>query len=154
VKRSASVSITRDEGIRPDTTVEALAKLKPAFRTEGTVTAGNSSMLSDGAAAVVVVSGRALETLNAKPLARIVSYATSGVAQKDIFIAPVTAIRIVLDKAGLALTAIDLFELNEAFAAQMLACTRELKLDEERVNVNGGAIALGHPIGASGARVL
>jgi acetyl-CoA C-acetyltransferase len=153
-KRSGSTTITRDEGIRPDTTAEALAKLKPAFRTEGTVTAGNSSMLSDGAAAVVVVSGRALETLNAKPLARIVSYATSGVAPKDIFIAPVTAIPIVLDKAGLALTAIDLFELNEAFAAQMLACTRELKLDEERVNVHGGAIALGHPIGASGARVL
>jgi acetyl-CoA C-acetyltransferase len=153
-KRSASTSITRDEGIRPETTVEALAKLKPAFRAEGTVTAGNASMLSDGAAAVVVVSGRALEALGAKPQAKIVSYATSGMAPKDIFIAPVDAVRMVLDKSGLKIGDIDLFELNEAFAAQMLACSRELKLDEERVNVNGGAIALGHPIGASGARVL
>ena len=153
-KRSASVTITRDEGIRPDSTAEALAKLKPAFRSDGTVTAGNSSMLSDGAAAVVVASSRALEKIGAKPLARIVAYATSGVAPKDIFIAPVPAVRMVLDKAGLKIGDIDLFELNEAFAAQMLACTRELKLDEERVNVNGGAIALGHPIGASGARVL
>jgi acetyl-CoA C-acetyltransferase len=146
--------MTRDEGIRPDSTAEALAKLKPAFRSDGSVTAGNSSMLSDGAAAVVVVSGRALEKLGAKPLAKVVAYATSGVAPKDIFIAPVPAMRMALDKAGLKLGDIDLFELNEAFAAQMLACTRELKLDEERVNVNGGAIALGHPIGASGARVL
>jgi acetyl-CoA C-acetyltransferase len=153
-KRSASTTITRDEGIRPDTTVEALTKLKPAFRSDGTVTAGNASMLSDGAAALVVVSGRALEKLGAKPQAKIVSYATSGVAPKDIFIAPVPAMRTVLDKAGLKIGDIDLFELNEAFAAQMLACSRELKLDEERVNVNGGAIALGHPIGASGARVL
>ena len=153
-KRGASTTISRDEGIRPDSTVEALAKLKPAFRPEGVVTAGNSSMLSDGAAATVVVSGRALEKLGAKPQARIVSYATSGVAPKDIFIAPVSAIRMVLENAGLKPGDIDLFELNEAFAAQMLACTRELKLDEERVNVNGGAIALGHPIGASGARVL
>ncbi len=103
---------------------------------------------------MVVASGRALEKIGAKPLARIVSYATSGVAPKDIFIAPVPVVRMVLDKAGLKIGDIDLFELNEAFAAQMLACTRELKLDEERVNVNGGAIALGHPIGASGARVL
>jgi len=153
-KRSASVTVTRDEGIRPDTTAETLVKLKPAFRSDGTVTAGNSSMLSDGAAAVVVASARALEKIGAKPLARIVAYATSGVAPKDIFIAPVPAVRMVLDKAGLKIGDIDLVELNEAFAAQMLACTRELKLDEERVNVNGGAIALGHPIGASGARVL
>jgi acetyl-CoA C-acetyltransferase len=111
-------------------------------------------MLSDGAAALVVVSGRSLESLSAKPLARIVSYATSGVAPKEIFIAPVSAMRMALEKAGLAIRDIDLFELNEAFAAQMLACTRELKLDEEKVNVHGGAIALGHPIGASGARVL
>jgi acetyl-CoA C-acetyltransferase len=139
--------------LRPDTTVEALAKLKPAFRI-GTVTAGNSSLLSDGAAALVVASARAAEKLGTKPLARVVSYATSGVAPKDIFIAPVLAVRQVLDKAGLALKDIDLFELNEAFAAQMLACGKELKLDESRVNVHGGAIALGHPIGASGARVL
>jgi len=153
-KRSASASLNRDEGIRPDTTAEALAKLKPAFRAEGTVTAGNASMLSDGAAAVVVASARAVEKIGAKSLAKIVAYATSGVAPKDIFIAPVPAVRMALDKAGLKVSDIDLFEINEAFAAQMLACIRELKLDEERVNVHGGAIALGHPIGASGARVL
>jgi acetyl-CoA C-acetyltransferase len=145
--------VSRDEGLRPDTTVEELAKLKPAFRI-GTVTAGNSSLLSDGAAAIVVGSARAAEKLGTKPLARVVSYATSGVAPKDIFIAPVLAIRQALDKASLALKDIDLFELNEAFAAQMLACGKELKLDESRVNIHGGAIALGHPIGASGARVL
>jgi acetyl-CoA C-acetyltransferase len=147
-------TVARDEGIRPDTTPEGLAKLKPSFREGGTVTAGNASMLSDGAAALVVGSSRAAERLGSKPLARIVAYATSGVAPKDIFIAPVFAIRQVLDRAGLALKDIDLFELNEAFAAQMLACSKDLKLDESRVNVHGGAIALGHPIGASGARVL
>jgi acetyl-CoA C-acetyltransferase len=147
-------TVTRDEGVRADTTAEGLAKLKPAFRDSGTVTAGNASMLSDGAAAVVVASRRAAERLNAKPLARIVAYATSGVAPKDIFIAPVAAVRQVLERAGLGAKDIDLFELNEAFAAQMLACGNELELDESKVNVNGGAIALGHPIGASGARVL
>ena len=149
-----SKSVTRDEGFRPETSLEGLAKLKPSFREGGTVTAGNSSMLSDGAAAVVVGSARAAERLGIKPLARIVAYSASGVAPKDIFIAPVAAVRQVLDKAGLALKDIDLFELNEAFSAQMLACAKELKLEESKVNVNGGAIALGHPIGASGARVL
>ena len=147
-------TVNRDESMRPETTVESLARLKPAFRDDGTVTAGNASTLSDGAAAVVVGSARAAERLGTKPLARIVAYATSGVAPKDIFIAPVLAVRQVLDKANLRIEEIDLFELNEAFAAQMLACGKELKLDEARVNVNGGAIALGHPIGASGARVL
>jgi acetyl-CoA C-acetyltransferase len=147
-------AVARDEGFRPDTTAETLAKLKPAFREDGTVTAGNSSMLSDGAAAVVVGAARAAERLGTKPLARIIASSTSGVAPKDIFLAPVYAVRQVLDRAGLALKDIDLFELNEAFAAQMLACGNELKLDESRLNVNGGAIALGHPIGASGARVL
>jgi acetyl-CoA C-acetyltransferase len=147
-------TVSRDEGIRADTTPEALAKLRPAFREGGTVTAGNASTLSDGGAAVVVASARAAERLGTKPLARVVAYATSGVAPKDIFIAPVPAVRQVLDRAGLRLGDIDLFELNEAFAAQMLACGKELGLDEERVNVNGGAIALGHPIGASGALVL
>jgi acetyl-CoA C-acetyltransferase len=146
--------VSRDEGLRPDTSAQELAKLKPAFRPDGSVTAGNSSLLSDGAAALVVASVRASEKLGTKPLARVVSYATSGVAPKDIFIAPVLAVRQALDRAGLALKDIDLFELNEAFAAQMLACGKELKLDESRVNVHGGAIALGHPIGASGARVL
>jgi acetyl-CoA C-acetyltransferase len=147
-------TVARDEGMRPDSTAEALAKLRPAFRPEGRVTAGNASMLSDGAAAVVVASGPAVERLGVNPLARIVAYATSGVAPKEIFIAPVLAVRMVLEKARLSLTDIDLFEINEAFAAQMLACLKELKLDEERVNVHGGAIALGHPIGASGARTL
>ena len=146
--------VAKDEGIRPETTVETLAKLKPAFREGGTVTAGNASTLSDGAAALVVGTARAAESLGTKPLARIVAYATSGVAPKEIFIAPVLAVLQVLEKAGLKLGDIDLFELNEAFAAQMLACGKELRLDPNRVNVHGGAIALGHPIGASGARVL
>jgi acetyl-CoA C-acetyltransferase len=146
--------VSRDEGLRPETTLEALAKLKPLFREGGCVTAGNSSLLSDGAAALVVGSARAAEKLGTKPLAHVVSYATSGVAPKDIFIAPVLAVRQALEKAGLNAKDIDLFEMNEAFAAQMLACTKELKLDEARINVYGGAIALGHPIGASGARVL
>lgn len=148
-------TVARDEGIRPDTTAEGLAKLRPAFKADGgTVTAGNASQLSDGAAAAVVASGRAVEQLGAKPLARVVSYATSGVHPKDIFIAPVGAVRGALEKAKLSLADIDLFELNEAFAAQMLACGKELGLDESKVNVHGGAIALGHPIGGSGARVL
>jgi acetyl-CoA C-acetyltransferase len=146
--------VARDEGLRPETTVESLTKLKPAFREAGTVTAGNASTLSDGGAAVVVGSARTAERLGSKPLARIVAYSTSGVAPKDIFIAPVLAVRQVLETARLRLEDVDLFELNEAFAAQMLACGKELKLDEAKVNVNGGAIALGHPIGASGARVL
>ncbi len=146
--------VTRDEGLRPDTTVEGLAKLRPSFKKDGTVTAGNASALSDGSAALVVSSGKAAAALGVKPLARVLAYATSGVAPKDIFIAPVLAVRQVLAKAGLAIKDIDLFELNEAFAAQMLACGKDLGLDESRVNVHGGAIALGHPIGASGARVL
>ena len=146
--------VARDESIRPETTLETLTKLKPAFREGGTVTAGNASTLSDGAAAVVVGTARAAEALGTKPLARIVAYATSGVAPKDIFIAPVLAVQQVLDKAGLKAGDIDLFELNEAFAAQMLASNKELRLDVNRLNVHGGAIALGHPIGASGARVL
>jgi acetyl-CoA C-acetyltransferase len=147
-------TVSRDEGMRPDTTVEGLAKLRPSFREGGTVTAGNASTLSDGAAALVVGTMKAAERLGVRPLAKVVAYATSGVAPKDIFIAPVYAVRQVLEKAALRLGDIDLFELNEAFAAQMLACGAELKLDESRVNVHGGAIALGHPIGASGARVL
>jgi acetyl-CoA C-acetyltransferase len=147
-------TVSRDEGLRPDTTVEGLVKLRPSFREGGTVTAGNASTLSDGAAAMVVGTARAAERLGVRPLARVVAYATSGVNPKDIFIAPVLAVRQVLEKAGLKLADIDLFELNEAFAAQMLACGKELGLDEAKVNVHGGATALGHPIGASGARVL
>ena len=134
--------------------MEALAKLKAAFRDKGTVTAGNASQLSDGAAAVVVASAKAAERIDTKPLGRVVAYATSGVAPKEIFIAPVYAVRQVLEKAKLNLGDVDLVEMNEAFASQTLACARELKLDESKLNVNGGAIALGHPIGASGARVL
>ncbi len=147
-------TLDQDESIRPETTREGLAKLKPAFREGGSVTAGNASTLSDGAAAVVVASPRTADRLGRKPMARVLAYATSGVAPKDIFIAPVLAVRQVLQKADMKLADIDLFELNEAFAAQMLACGKELGLDEAKVNVNGGAIALGHPIGASGTRVL
>jgi acetyl-CoA C-acetyltransferase len=147
-------TVARDESIRPDTTLEGLSRLSPSFRKDGTVTAGNSSTLSDGAAALVVASDEAVSGLEKKPLAEITAYATSGTPPKDIFIAPVLAIRQVLEKARLTIRDIDLFEINEAFAAQMLACTKELGLDLDRVNVNGGAIALGHPIGASGARVL
>jgi len=149
-----AITVSKDEGIRAESTVEGLAKLKPAFQPTGTVTAANASQLSDGAAALVVASSDAADRFGAKPLAKVIAYATSGVDPKDIFIAPVTAVRMVLAKAGLTIDDIDLFELNEAFASQMLACSTQLKLDESRVNVNGGAIAIGHPIGASGARVL
>ncbi len=144
-------TISQDEGIRPETNETALAKLRTVFQTDGSVTAGNASQMSDGAAALVVVSEEAASKFAPKPLAKVIAYATSGVAPKDIFIAPVPAIQMVLAKAKLSLKDIDLFELNEAFASQMLACLKELHLDESRVNVNGGAIALGHPIGASGA---
>jgi acetyl-CoA C-acetyltransferase len=150
--RPGAEAVTEDEGPRADTSVERLASLKPVFDAHGTVTAGNSSMISDGAAAVIVarLGGAGV----ARPLARIRAAAVAGVAPKDLFIAPVPAIRRVLEKARLAVKDIDLFEINEAFAAQMLACIRELNLDPARVNIHGGAIALGHPIGASGARVL
>ena len=147
-------TVSRDEGIRPETTPDSLARLRPVFKSDGSVTAGNSSQLSDGAAAVIVGTEAAARRLGVQPLARIVAYATSGVAPKDLFIAPISAIRMVLDKAKLRPGDIDLFELNEAFAAQMLACGKGLELSDDRVNVHGGAIALGHPIGASGARVL
>lgn len=148
-------TVAKDEGIRADTSLEALTKLRPPFKPDGgTVTAGNASQLSDGGAAVILASDKAAKGIGTRPLARVVSYATSGVAPRDIFIAPVPAVRMALEKARLRLNDIDLFELNEAFAAQMLACGKELGLDGSKVNVHGGAIALGHPIGASGARVL
>ncbi len=146
--------MTADEGPRPDTTQEALSKLRPAFQSDGTVTAGNSSMLSDGASAVVVADKQTADDSPAPYKARIVASFTSGVEPRDIFIAPVAAIRGVLERASLTLDDIDLFEINEAFAAQMLACLKQLQLDREKVNICGGAIALGHPIGASGARTL
>ncbi len=143
-----------DEGIRAETNIEGLGKLRPAFSKDGTVTAGNASQISDGAAAIVVASAQKAEQLGIKPLAKIVAYHTSGVAPKDIFRAPSLAVPAVLEKAGLSVKDIDLFELNEAFAAQALQNVREAGIPEEKVNVCGGAIALGHPIGASGARVL
>jgi len=153
-KRGEPLHVDTDEYPRAGTTAEKLAALKPAFKKDGTVTAGNASGINDGAAALVVTTNdRALEA-GRKPLARILSYASTGVDPAVMGIGPVPAVRKVLERAGLKADDIDLFELNEAFAAQSLAVTRELGLDPARVNVNGGAIALGHPIGASGARVL
>ena len=145
--------VTSDEGPRLDTTRERLAHLRPAFTSDGRVTAGNSSMFSDGAAAVVVASTQFANRHELQPLARIVVSATVGTEPGDLFVAPVAAIQKVLARAQLTLGEIDLFEINEAFAAQMLACLQRLELSPEKVNVNGGAIALGHPLGASGARV-
>jgi acetyl-CoA C-acetyltransferase len=149
-----SGEVSGDEGPRRDASLSAIAALKPAFAATGAVTAGNSSQISDGAACVMVVDeARARET-DSPIKARIVATAVHGVAPKELFIAPVEAVRKVLAKAKLSLDDIDLFELNEAFAAQSLACARELELPMDKLNVHGGAIALGHPIGASGARVL
>jgi acetyl-CoA acyltransferase len=142
-----------DEGPRRDTSLEALAKLRPAFHVNGTVTAGNSSQTSDGASAVVVMSADRARALNLEPLGRFVGYATAGVEPERFGIGPVPAIRKVLKQAGLSLDQIDLVELNEAFAAQVIACLRELPIDPERLNVNGGAIALGHPLGCTGAKL-
>lgn len=151
---SGPTVIDSDQGPRADSSMESLAGLKTVFRTDGSVTAGNASMISDGAAAVVIASEAAAKKAGSSPLARVVCATTAGEKPDDLFIAPVAAVRQVLQKAGLTLDDVDLFEINEAFASQMLACLRQLELSEERVNVNGGAIALGHPIGASGARVL
>lgn len=150
----SEATIDRDEGPRPDATLEGLAKLRPAFGNDGTATAGNASQISDGAAALVVAGEQAAAEFQSPLKARIVATAVSGVEPKDLFIAPVSAIQKVLAKANLTLAGIDLVELNEAFASQCLACMRPLGLSHEQVNVHGGAIALGHPIGASGARVL
>ena len=158
--------VTVDEGPRRDSTLEALGRLKPAFElpsqasgdrgdaTIGTVTAGNAPGITDGAAATVVASERAVERLGLKPLARIVGYAQAEVAPKWLFLAPVEGVRRLLDRIELPIEAFDLIEINEAFAAQTLADGRELGFDWDKVNVNGGAIALGHPIGASGARIV
>ncbi len=153
-KRGEKALFSKDEGIRADSTAEKLAKLKPAFDQSGAVTAGNASTINDGAAAVVVASAEKAKALGKKPLARIIAYGSAGVEPKEIFYAPVHATQVVLKKAGLQLSDIDLFEYNEAFAAQVLADGKGLGLDMAKVNVRGGAIALGHPLGASGARVL
>lgn len=151
-KRSPGVAA--DEGIRADTTIDSLAKLRNVFDKDGTVTAGNASQISDGGAALVVSSLAKAEELGIKPIAKIVAYHTSGVSPKDIFRAPALAVPAVLAKAKLTLKDVDLFELNEAFAAQVLQNMKEGQIPEEKVNICGGAIALGHPIGGSGARCL
>ncbi|PYX96074.1 MAG: acetyl-CoA C-acyltransferase [Acidobacteria bacterium] len=153
-KGAAPVIFDKDESPREDTTIEALRGLKPAFKKDGTVTAGNAPGVNDGAAAVVVTSAVAAKELGAKPLVRIIAQATSGVEPKWVMMAPVTAVRKLWDKTGWKNEDVDLYELNEAFSVQALAVMRELGLDPNKVNVNGGAVALGHPIGASGARVL
>ena len=152
-KKTREFIVDKDEGIRADTTVEGLSKLKPAFAEGGTVTAGNSSQTSDGAAFVVVMSERMVKQLNVKPIARMVSYAVAGVDPRIMGIGPVAAIPKALKIADLKLNDIDLFELNEAFAAQSLAVVKELGIDKSKLNVNGGAIAVGHPLGSSGARL-
>jgi acetyl-CoA acyltransferase len=143
----------RDEGVRPDCDLAALAKLRPAFKAGGSVTAGNSSQMSDGAAALVVMDGRQAQARGLGPLARLVGYAVAGVAPELMGLGPVAAVPKVLRQTGLSLADIDLIELNEAFACQALAVIRELELDVARVNVNGGAIALGHPLGCTGAKL-
>jgi acetyl-CoA acyltransferase len=147
------VIFAQDEGPRRDTSPQALAQLRPAFHTTGSVTAGNSSQTSDGAAAVMLMSAAAAKERGIEPLARFVAYSTAGVAPERFGIGPVPAVRKVLERAGLTLDQIDLVELNEAFAAQVLAVLRELPIDPDRVNVNGGAIALGHPLGCTGAKL-
>ncbi len=147
-------AVDTDEGFRPDTSVEKLAKLKPVFAKGGTVTAGNASQISDGAAALIIASERMAREIGAEPRARIVDSCTVGVAPKDIFDAPALGISTLLKRNDLGVDDIDLFELNEAFAAQVLSNIGELGIAEDTLNVCGGGIALGHPIGASGARVL
>jgi len=151
--RTTETPFTIDEGPRRDTSPEALARLRPAFHARGTVTAGNSSQTSDGAAAVIVTSGELAKQRGLKPLGRFVAFTTAGVEPERFGIGPVPAIRKVLKIAGLTLDQIDLVELNEAFAAQVLACLKELPIDPDRLNVNGGAIALGHPLGCTGAKL-
>jgi acetyl-CoA acyltransferase len=153
-KKGPPSRVTADEGPRVDTSLEKLSALKPAFRQGGTVTAGNSSSLNDGAAAVLLVSARVAKELGKPPLARVVSSGTAGVDPRIMGIGPVPASKKALERAGWAPRDVDLVEINEAFAAQSIACVRDLGLDPARVNVNGGAIALGHPLGASGARIL
>jgi acetyl-CoA C-acetyltransferase len=153
-KKGEPLIVSRDEGPREDTSLEALARLKPAFKKDGTVTAGNAPGVNDGAAAVVVTTALKAREMGAKPMARIVAQATSGVEPKWVMMAPLEAVRKIWEKTGWSAEAVDLYEINEAFSAQCCALTSELQLDPSRVNVNGGAVALGHPIGASGARIL
>jgi acetyl-CoA C-acetyltransferase len=153
-KKGAVTVVKRDESVREDASLEALAALKPAFKKDGTVTAGNAPGVNDAAAAVVVMSAAKAKQLGLKPLVTIKAQATSGVAPKWVMLAPVTGVQKVLKKAGWNRDEVDLYELNEAFSVQALGVTKELGLSLDKVNVNGGAVAIGHPIGASGARVL
>lgn len=153
-RRGDPVIFSQDEGPRPGTTLETLARLKAAFKSDGVVTAGNASQISDGASALAIASEEAVKRHGLEPMARIVASATTGVEPSMVMMAPVSSVRKVRERAGWSEDEADLFEINEAFAAQGVAVCRELPLDTEKVNVNGGAIALGHPIGASGARIL
>jgi acetyl-CoA acetyltransferase family protein len=153
-KKGEPLLVTTDERPRRDTTLEALARLKPAFRKNGTVTAGNSSGLNDGAAALLLMSAEKAAQLGLQPLARLVASAAAGVPPRSMGMGPVPATRKALGRAGVGLDQVGLVEINEAFAVQTLAVMRELGLEEEKTNVNGGAIALGHPLGCSGARIL
>ena len=153
IKLGDGTTVDIDQGPRADTSLEKLAALQPSFKPDGQVTAGNSSQISDGAAAVLLMSAERARALGLKPMARIVATAVAGVRPEIMGWGPVPAIRKVLDRAGLSLKDIDLFEINEAFAVQVLACNTELRIDEEKLNVNGGAVALGHPLGCSGARL-
>ncbi len=153
-KKGPATIFDHDEPVREDTSSQSLMKLQPAFKPDGTVTAGNAPGVNDGAAAVVVMSSDRATSLGLTPLARIVGQATSGVPPRLVMMAPVDAIRKLIDKVGWTLDSVDLFELNEAFSVQAVAVTRELGISSTRVNVHGGAVALGHPIGASGARIL
>jgi len=146
--------VDRDESIRPETTAEALARLRPVFKADGSVTAGNAPGVNDGAAALVVTSEAHASALGVRPMARIVGQAVSGLPPKYVLMTPVEAVRRLLSKIGWTLDDVDLIELNEAFAAQAVAVIRELQLDAAKVNIQGGAVALGHAIGSSGARVL
>ena len=153
-RKRTKALVSRDEGPRPDTSMEALARLRPVFVKGGTVTAGNSSPMNDGAAGMILATAAGLERTGLTPMARLVSSAAAGVHPDVMGIGPVPASRLALERAGLAVSALDLVELNEAFAAQAVACRNELGLDPDTLNVNGGAIALGHPLGCSGARIL
>jgi acetyl-CoA acetyltransferase family protein len=152
-RRGDPVVVDTDEHPRPDATLEDLARLRPVFAAEGTVTAGNASGINDGAAALLVVEESKARSLGLEPLARIVSTGVAGVEPHRMGMGPVPSTRIALERAGFGVDDLDLIELNEAFAAQALPCISELNLDPDRVNVNGGAIALGHPVGCSGARI-
>ena len=153
-KKGSPLTVDRDESVRPDTTVASLGALRPAFKKDGTVTAGNAPPVNDGAAALVVMSATRAAQLNLTPMARIAGQATSGLPPKYLLMTPVEAVRRVLMKVGWSMAEVDLLELNEAFSVQAVAVLQELGVDPVKVNVNGGAVALGHPIGASGARIL